>query len=758
MVAFKLKQLRDSTAPKKITLLLGSALTGYDKGVPGVEAMTRVVRDALAEFDCSFDLPQASQSGQASENYCSLYELAIRRLGPVAADNLLAKGILESGVYRGPRFKNAFYMDDDDKLDMEKREADWNISDSLLSIARMTLDYGTLFSNRILTPNFDPLLEIAFRRCGATPITINGALDTPLPINGVEDGPLIVHLHGFWRSTDQLHTRHQLLRTRPKVGERIREIIQATEVAVFGYGGWEDVFMKTYIEQVLQLDKRPQLIWATFSDKRPEALPKELEDEFQLNTYPGIDIHRFFPSLEATLRRDYPLDSSEEEQDSFFASCGNDDVSCKGLNFNLATIWGLDRGNLLGVLEGGKPETIARILNATESELSRAVQEGALNLPCLDDQWQVETLPTRWSGAARPRLDEIIHLTKIIIHFPRDLIASQKNYELQRMCRELAEWIGLRERRESKIILSFELGASRLVEMLKRLPQLAGRVDHFRAAPEQPDRIQCPTVSETTEMTNGEGAEALSSAPGHKNSFLAAAVDPVRLAEWLTQHQTYFCSPIPPEWTSRPGAEGRPVWCTLAVAYCHILFRDGADGPISQMANDWLQQQLSGRGRDAGAESSQHICFSDLTQLYALCCSKNAINFKALVGSGELNPTDMTQKFTADLVAVGLINDGSLEVLDTIGIEQAYVWWHLARLKIQRHWLKKLLNRSTENLAARAVFGLIESAEYLELRKDHLTFSRIKEARRNRKLYFPDTFQKTANRNPVKFAVDRDDC
>src|SRR5437667_239493 len=67
----------------------------------------------------------------------------------------------------------------------------------------------------VLTTNFDPLIEVALRRAGGSPVRTVLEIDGRFDLTHVDIGQHIVHLHGYWSDGDTLHTPDQLERPRP---------------------------------------------------------------------------------------------------------------------------------------------------------------------------------------------------------------------------------------------------------------------------------------------------------------------------------------------------------------------------------------------------------------------------------------------------------------------------------------------------------------------------------------------------------------
>jgi hypothetical protein len=75
--------------------------------------------------------------------------------------------------------------------------------------------------DRVLTTNFDPLIEVAIRAAGGS--CYSTRLDDDQPLNQtMGDGVHVVHLHGYWHGSDTLHRQSQLGRDRLQLRDSLR--------------------------------------------------------------------------------------------------------------------------------------------------------------------------------------------------------------------------------------------------------------------------------------------------------------------------------------------------------------------------------------------------------------------------------------------------------------------------------------------------------------------------------------------------------
>jgi hypothetical protein len=167
------------------------------------------------------------------------------------------------------------------------------------------------FSAPILTSNFDPLIEVSIRKAGGHPTAIFLAADGQFANVISPSSTKVVHLHGFWRGSDTLHTPAQLMRHRPQLKGCLRSLLRETTLVVMAYGGWSDVFTQTLIEVIGEQTESLNVLWTFYSDSdddilsRNEPLLQKLEPLAgqRVVFYKGVDCHVFLPRLREKLHK-----------------------------------------------------------------------------------------------------------------------------------------------------------------------------------------------------------------------------------------------------------------------------------------------------------------------------------------------------------------------------------------------------------------------------------------------------------------------
>jgi len=293
---------------RPVAFLVGSPLSQKDgTGVPGVKQMLDFARDeirqriayALPSFEAA--LPKTSDADD--------YQAAMRwlgvRAGQDAINEVISRAVLQA---RKP-------ATEDLAVGTDGQPDDWNIPAGTTGLAELVARGGEKFTGPILTTNFDPLLSLAVRksggRAGRRVLTADGTL-----AGAAEDDPGIcnvVHLHGFWRDSDTLHTQAQLTNPRSKLKASLQRLLVARQrtLIVAAYGGWDDVFTQSLVELMNDEQAKLDVIWCFYEndpitvEERYGKLLKAVAPAIVLNRFRpfgGIDCHSIFTEILATLR------------------------------------------------------------------------------------------------------------------------------------------------------------------------------------------------------------------------------------------------------------------------------------------------------------------------------------------------------------------------------------------------------------------------------------------------------------------------
>jgi hypothetical protein len=291
---------------RPVAFLVGSPLSLRNGvGVPGVSAMLEFARDEVRDRG-AFALSQydAAVSGKTGAD---AYQAAMKWLGQNpgqdAVNDVIRKAVLQARRQdAGPVTHGTDGQPDE-----------WNIPAGTTGLAELVARGEERFIGPILTTNFDPLLSLALRKsgrhAGRRVLTADGSLG-----GAAEDDPgtcSVVHLHGFWRDSETLHTQAQLTNARPRLKFSLQRLLVAQQrtLIVAAYGGWDDVFTQALVELVNDEQAKLDVIWCFYEsdpvvvEQRYGKLLHAMEPAIRLNRFRpfgGIDCHSIFGEIHST--------------------------------------------------------------------------------------------------------------------------------------------------------------------------------------------------------------------------------------------------------------------------------------------------------------------------------------------------------------------------------------------------------------------------------------------------------------------------
>ena len=214
----------------------------------------------------------------ASFDECSSYQQAFSKLtrvhGVDEANRLIRKIVLQARLDHREIIRG-IDLNDNEKLQALEEETDkWIIPKGLHALAALRAHFPKKVAGKILTTNFDPLIEIAFER------QFNSWYSTALHADGsllylIGSGSHIIHLHGRWCGSDTLHTPEQLTDQRPQLESSLRTILTGSTLVVIGYGGWDDVITNTLERIISENNTRINLLWGFYDRDEKNILNRQ---------------------------------------------------------------------------------------------------------------------------------------------------------------------------------------------------------------------------------------------------------------------------------------------------------------------------------------------------------------------------------------------------------------------------------------------------------------------------------------------------
>jgi SIR2-like domain len=292
-------------ATKPVAFLVGSPFSTDQsgKGVPGVTDIIDIIREVVVEKKPSeigrFENTIAGKVG------ASAYQAAISWLHAYvhqdAVNTVVRRAVLKSCLEMSTIGDSKNPISDGDP-------SHWYIPAGTRSLAALVCRSDIQYHGPILTTNFDPLLSLAIKDAGKRPcrrvLDSDGALQRDVDENN--DDRSVVHLHGYWRGSDTLHTPTQLSSPRPKLKAALQRLLRRHLLVVVAYGGWDDVFTNALADLLNDDLAELEVLWC-FRETDSALIQgqnKRLFDNMapaitrgRFRCYGGIDCHSVFSEL-----------------------------------------------------------------------------------------------------------------------------------------------------------------------------------------------------------------------------------------------------------------------------------------------------------------------------------------------------------------------------------------------------------------------------------------------------------------------------
>jgi len=291
---------------RPVAFLVGSPLSMKDSvGVPGVTEILDFVRDEIRDRVAD-SLPRF-ESALSGKTGGDAYQEAMKWLGSRMGQDAI-NDVIKTAVLKARKAEVG-----EPTTGTDGQPDEWNIPVGTASLGEMVAGGNERFLGPVLTTNFDPLISLAVRsahgRSSRRVLTADGTLA------GAAEDELgictVVHLHGFWRDSDTLHTQAQLTNPRPKLTKSLQRLLQRRTLIVAAYGGWDDVFTQALVELMNDEQAPLDVIWCFYeadADKVKEKHGKLLaavEPAIVMNrfrAFGGIDCHSIFGEILSTVR------------------------------------------------------------------------------------------------------------------------------------------------------------------------------------------------------------------------------------------------------------------------------------------------------------------------------------------------------------------------------------------------------------------------------------------------------------------------
>jgi hypothetical protein len=285
---------------RPVAFLVGAPLSQQDGlGVPAVAGVLDLVREevkaraafALGQFDAALVGKSGGPAYQAAMKWLA------NMFGQDALNEVIRKAVLKARKVAAPPLADGGDGNPDD----------WDIPGGCASLGRLVAAGGK-FVGPVLTTNFDPLISLSIHKAGRKSVRRVLVADGAFAGAAEEDADVcqVVHLHGFWRGSETLHTPGQLTQARPKLAKSLQRLLQKRTLIVVAYSGWDDAFTAALADLINDEEAALDVVWCFYEDdaalvqERYKDLLKSVERAISMHrfrAFGGIDCHGVFDEL-----------------------------------------------------------------------------------------------------------------------------------------------------------------------------------------------------------------------------------------------------------------------------------------------------------------------------------------------------------------------------------------------------------------------------------------------------------------------------
>ncbi|WP_213452236.1 SIR2 family protein [Rhizomonospora bruguierae] len=309
---------------EQVTLLVGSGVSAL--AVPRLARMLEHAERYAAGVGDDGDLSDALAQARAEQGpdarvldvYVAYRKVFADWVSPFEFDVVAQQAVLDAyrppDLFDSPLAAHGIWQRVDLRLGehVENSTEWWDLPPGVEALGRLLATRPNEFGNRLLTTNFDPLVEVAVRgaegRAVSIPVDPHGSAPVPA---GTEGSIRVYHLHGFWRPSLRmggpglLHDPGALTHPARRMVRAVADLITGDVVCAVGYGGWDDAVVGA-LREVARL--RPvELLWALHGEEpeRTGAVEERAKLAGAVTFFPGVDADRLFPRL--AQRLDVPM-------------------------------------------------------------------------------------------------------------------------------------------------------------------------------------------------------------------------------------------------------------------------------------------------------------------------------------------------------------------------------------------------------------------------------------------------------------------
>lgn len=288
---------------KPLVLMMGAGVSAG--AVPGTAEMVHFFeRSVSSDPDDASDFMAAVRSLEPERQYQAAARFLIERAGLPHLNRVVRGAVLRARSPRLPLELARQYLSDEQRLKkLEEDFAGWAVPQGLKAVGQIMRLVPPEVRGPVITTNFDPLIEISLRASGFEPYSLpvddDGSVAVPDSTAVVQP---VVHLHGYWRLGDTLHTGAQLTAPRHKLLGSLRQILSNSTCLIVGYGGWDDVLTSAILSIVREGGQRElEILWACHSSDARLGAVSSAELPGRIQPYVSVDSNSLFLGVHQAL-------------------------------------------------------------------------------------------------------------------------------------------------------------------------------------------------------------------------------------------------------------------------------------------------------------------------------------------------------------------------------------------------------------------------------------------------------------------------
>lgn len=148
-------------------------------GVPGVDGVIDLIRCEFESNNTEKEALERELTKAGSKAYQAAFSFLQGRRGQHIANEIVGKAVLGARVPTSLSIPIDFANQSTAETACQTLDLDtsgWHLNPGVENLGRLATDYADVFGNVILTTNFDPLIEVLFKKLG---VPITGLLCIP---------------------------------------------------------------------------------------------------------------------------------------------------------------------------------------------------------------------------------------------------------------------------------------------------------------------------------------------------------------------------------------------------------------------------------------------------------------------------------------------------------------------------------------------------------------------------------------------------